>query len=474
MKTTDRYAAVAGKFYPADPDELQQELNELFVKAVQKTHNNVRAIICPHAGYVFSGRIAASAFNQINSDDNFKRVILIASSHREYFDNASVFCHGNYEMPYGTEKVDTSFCTKLVEKYPDIFTSDSSPHQHEHSIEVQLPFLHYQLKKDYMIVPIIIGTNKPEVCKRIGAALKPYFNADTLFIISTDFSHYPEYSIANKVDAITMKAIVSNKPETLLATLSKNKNEHFPHLSTSLCGWTSVLTLLYMTYNNKSISYHEIDYCNSGDSTFATDTNRVVGYWGIVITNEPKNDDVFHLTASDKKVLLNIARKTINIYCKKEEKFEIDPTNFSDNLKTKCGVFVTLHKMGMLRGCIGLATGLMPLYAAVQEMAISAASHDYRFKPLGIEELVDVEIELSVLSPMKKINSIDEIILGKHGIFIQKKHQSGLFLPQVATETGWNKEEFLGHCAQDKAHLEWNEWKTANVYIFTATIFAEK
>ena len=474
MKTTDRQPAVAGKFYPAHPDELQKELGQLFAKGIQKKHTNVRAIISPHAGFIFSGRIAASAFNQMDSDRSYKRIIILASSHREYFQKAAVFCSGNFEMPYGVAKVDIPFALNLVERHPDVFTSDNSPHQFEHSIEVQLPFLHYKLKKDCMIVPIILGTDKPDVCKRIAAALKPYFNADTLFVISTDFSHYPEYSIANKVDEITMKAIVSNNPEILLNTLSKNQDKQYPHMNTSLCGWTSVLTLLYITYRKDTFKYHEIEYCNSGDSKYVTDTSRVVGYWGIVVSEEPQSKDEFHLTDSEKKTLLNIARDTLDVHCKKGKKYEIDTANYSDTLKAKCGVFVTLNKKGVLRGCIGMVTGLMPLYTAVQEMAISAASHDYRFKPMKEEELTEIEIEISVLSPMTKITNIEEIILGKHGIFIQKERQSGLFLPQVATETRWTKEDFLGHCARDKAHLGWDGWKTAHIYIFTATVFSEK
>lgn len=107
-------------------------------------------------------------------------------------------------------------------------------------------------------------------------------------------------------------------------------------------------------------------------------------------------------------------------------------------------------------------------------MTIAAASHDPRFMPVDSTELNQIEIEISVLSPLKKINDISEIELGKHGILIDKNYHRGVFLPQVATETGWSKEEFLGHCSSDKAGLGWNGWKTADIYIFTATVFSEK
>jgi len=472
MKTIDRQPAVAGKFYPADRVTLEQEVTDLLASAVPKQCKHVRAIICPHAGYIYSGKIAASAFNQIDGDVSYERVILIASSHHDYFNGASVYCEGDYVMPYGKEVVDTSFGRKLVELFPEIFTADRAPHQNEHSLEVQLPFLHSALKTSYRIVPIIIGTNNPVVCKRIALALKSYLNSKNLFIISSDFSHFPEYSDAQRVDAITKEAILANNPEVLLTTLAKNASMQIPYLATSLCGWTSVLTLLYMTTDNDSLSYHAIEYCNSGDIKHYGDTNRVVGYWGIAISEKQKHTDDFQLSETDKETLLNIARKTIETHCLLGKKYNLETQNFSASLQLKCGAFVTLHKKGALRGCIGRLIGNLPLYQIVQDMAISAASHDYRFMPVEAEELSDIDIEISVLSPLKKIDDISEIVIGKHGINIEKEHHSGVFLPQVPTETGWNKEEFLGHCARDKAGLDWDGWKTANIYIFTATVFS--
>ena len=472
LNHVDRKPAVAGQFYPAQTEKLKLELVKSFAMAVPKKHQQVRAIICPHAGYVYSGKIAASAFNQIDAEVNYHRVFLIASSHQEYFEKASVYCDGDYVMPYGKEIVDEVFGKKLVELYPETFTANSVPHQNEHSIEVQLPFLHHVLKTEYKIVPIIIGTNKPDLCKRIASVLKAYLNEDNLFIISTDFSHYPEYEDAIRVDQITKEAILINNPDVLLHTLNENTRKHIPNLVTSLCGWTSVLTLIYMTSQNELMEYHAIDYCNSGDSKHVGDSERVVGYWGIALTEKMIPVGEFHITEKDRKTLLNIARKTIEEQSLNHSKYIFDTSELSETLNSGCGVFVSLHKKGALRGCIGLTASELPLYQSVQEMAISAAYHDYRFKPLEVDELKDLEIEISVLSPMKKIENIAEIKLGKHGIFIEKDNRSGLFLPQVATDTGWSKEEFLGHCARDKAHIEWDGWKTATIYIFTATVFA--
>lgn len=490
MEILDRKPAVAGQFYPASSSKLHEELASLFEQAVPRQHQHIRAIISPHAGYVYSGKVAASAFNQIDGEASYKRVFLIASSHREQFDGAAVYCDGDFVMPYGKVRVDTTFGRKLVEHFPGIFTANPSPHLKEHSIEVQLPFLHYVLKTDYRIVPIILGTSNIAVCKEVAKILRPWLNQENLFIVSSDFSHYPEYTDAREVDKITKDAILSKDPEELLRTLSNNEKKHVPHLVTSLCGWTSVLTLLYMTSDCDSVLYHAIDYNNSGDSPLYGDPDRVVGYWGIAVsmkksseefleeesffTRDSTEESYFELSDSEKIILLNLARKAMEKKIRYGKSIIPDATGFSQNLKADCGAFVSLHINGKLRGCIGRLVGDTPLFKMIQDMAVSSAIHDPRFYPVSPEELSAIDIELSVLSPLQKITDIAEIELGKHGIYIMKGHNSGVFLPQVATETGWSLEEFLGHCARDKAGLDWDEWKTADIYIFTATIFGEK
>jgi AmmeMemoRadiSam system protein A len=186
-----------------------------------------------------------------------------------------------------------------------------------------------------------------------------------------------------------------------------------------------------------------------------------------------KSENSFSLEANDKKVLLELARTTIETYTTSKEVIELNPANYSKTLKTDCGAFVTLNKNHQLRGCIGRFDASEPLYLIVQQMAIAAATQDSRFLPVNKGELKDLEIEISVLSPMRKINSVDEIILGKHGIYIVKGSRNGTFLPQVATETGWTLEEFLGHCSRDKAGLGWDGWKEADIYVYEAIVFSE-
>lgn len=290
MKTSpeiiDRHPAVAGQFYPAEPDKLQHELQDLFSTAESRRYSNVRAIISPHAGYVFSGPVAASAFNQIDGEKNYRHIFLLASSHHENLHGASVYCDGDYLMPFGRVKVDTSLCKRLVEQHPELFNSNPRPHLHEHSLEVQLPFLEYVLDNDYCIVPIVLGAPDHHLCEAMAKALKPHFTEKNLFIISSDFCHYPDYTDAKKVDAETKDAILTNNPDELRNTLRNHVNDRIPGLVTSLCGWTSVLTLMYMTRNEPRLEYHAVTYRNSGDTPHCEETERVVGYWGLVVTEK--------------------------------------------------------------------------------------------------------------------------------------------------------------------------------------------
>lgn len=482
----DRKPVVAGQFYPAKADELNAELIKLFAEAApKKTTDDVLAIISPHAGYVFSGEVAASSFNQIDGRKHYKTIFVIGSSHRTVFDGASIYNKGNYETPLGLVKVDLETANLLINKN-DVFKFRNEAHEYEHSLEVQLPFLQHVMETDFSIVPIIIATQSKNTVKKIAEALKPYFTPENLFIISSDFSHYPDYEDAVNVDNATAGAIVTGNPEELLSTLKKNEQKGISSLATSLCGWTSVLTLMYITQSNPGIKYIPVEYKNSGDTKYYGDKSRVVGYYSIIAVEEnsasgkasslQKEDTEFRLTPDDKKKLLSISRNTLETYITTAKIPVIKEDELSDNLKSKCGAFVSLHINGKLRGCVGNFSQETPLYKVIQEMTVSSSTRDYRFPPVQTSELKRLEIEISVLSPLKKVESIDEIELGKDGIYMRKGQNSGTFLPQVASMTGWSLEEFLGHCARDKAGIGWDGWKDKNTELFTyeAIVFSEQ
>lgn len=471
----NRKTYAAGRFYTDKPVELKIQLQQLFSNAVQrKTEKTPLAIVVPHAGYVFSGEVAASAYNQIDPDQKLERIFIIASSHVMTFQGASVYCSGNYQTPLGTVKVDLDLAKKLVAEnkilkdYPD-------PHLNEHSIEVQLPFLQYHMKSEFKIVPVIIGSYTAETAKKLAEVFKPYLNAKNLFVISSDFSHYPAYIDAKKADLATAKAIASNKATNLISTLESNEKKDIPGLATSLCGWSSVLTLLDMTEDQHGMQTDLIQYKNSGDTAYG-DKYRVVGYWAISFSQEKgaSLETGFSLSRNDKNVLLKLARETISDYVRTGNTTKVDADKLSETLKTPCGAFVTLNKNHKLRGCIGRFEPNQPLWQVVQSMAIAAATHDYRFEKVQSDEINQLEIEISVLTPLKRIQSADEFILGKQGIYMKKGNSTGTFLPQVATDTGWSKEEFLGHCAQDKAGIGWNGWKSAELYTYEALVFGEE
>lgn len=473
----NRRPAVAGTFYPGSRDELIQYLEKLFSSnRAESQKGQIVALIAPHAGYIYSGEVAAAAYIQLQQDKPFDNVFLIGSSHHTTFDGASIYNIGNYSTPLGLARVNIPLANKLIADNPAVFKSIPEAHINEHSLEVQVPFLQYLYGEKLQIIPIVLGTQRQGTIEKIAAALKPYFGSNNLFVISTDFSHYPDYKSACIVDKATADAILKNSPTAFMEALEKNEQQNIHNLATSICGWSSMLALLNITGNNPAIRYHAVKYMNSGDVTYG-DKNRVVGYHAMVVTlhenTEISERQQYKLTEQEKAKLLRIARVTIEEQLKTGKTNAINASGLSPKLLAPSGAFVTLNKEGSLRGCIGRFSADMPLYRTVQEMAVAAALHDHRFVPVTSDELQKIHIEISVLTPMRKIDNIEEIEMGKHGIYIKKGSHSGTFLPQVALQTRWTREEFLGHCARDKAGIGWEGWKDAEIYVYEAYVFGE-
>ena len=316
------------------------------------------------------------------------------------------------------------------------------------------------------IVPIIISTNDFEKLKKIAETLKPYFTDENLFVISSDFSHYPSYGDACAVDAKTGKALESGDVEQFIATIEANARSGIRNLATSACGEFPIITLMLML--DKQYEVKHIMYQNSGDID-DHDPTRVVGYHSFaVIRGEEKG---FSLTDKDKRILKKIAYESIRDSLDGKRIAQSVLNSSLSTLNSKCGAFVSLHKQGRLRGCIGHFGEDYPLHEIVAEMARAAAFEDPRFMPVTRDELDDLDIEISVLTPMHRIQSLDEFQLHKHGIYIRKGRRSGTFLPQVADEVNWTKEEFVSHCSQDKAGLGWDGWKDAELYVYEAIVF---
>ncbi len=466
--STDRQPAAAGRFYPAGAVELTATLKTLFSEAKPRNSGNIAGIVCPHAGYVFSGLVAASGYNQLDPEKQYDNVFIIASSHQVSFQGASIYNQGDYVTPLGKVKVNLELVNKLINENP-VFVFNPEADRTEHSLEVQIPFIQYHLKKKFKLVPIVLGTQSAETCMKIAMALKPWFNDRNLFIFSTDFSHYPSYAHAQEADKATCDAIVSGSSDNLMKFLSSYQRKNIPDLATNLCGWTSILVMLNLIDHDPAIKISPVQYLNSGDSKYG-DKKQVVGYWSMALTRKAAN---FDFTLEEKFLLLKTARNTIRKFIRERRMPGSNPADYSDKLKIHAGAFVTLKEAGALRGCIGRFSTDIPLYKLIMELALASSTEDSRFEPVTTGEIDQLEIEISVLSPLKKITTPEDIILGKHGIYIKKGYASGTFLPQVANETGWTIDEFLGHCARDKAGIGWNGWKDAELFIYEACVFSE-
>lgn len=477
MKSADilqnRPPSVAGSFYPAHADELDQILKTLFAKAPESLpEGNILAIISPHAGYVFSGEVAAAAFKQVDPEKTYKNVFIIGSSHRSSFPGASVYSIGNYITPLGSVKTDIETADKIAGENK-IMAYNPSYQSDEHSIEVQIPYLQYWLKKEFKIVPILLGTQDERICNKIANILKPWFTHENLFVISTDFSHYPTYNEAVKIDKQVADSITTNNPDIFLKTVESCSEKKIDNLSTGCCSWPSVITLMYLTEKMSGISYKEIVYKNSGDSQFGG-KDRVVGYFALSVSQQKQN--TLMLNAAEKEELLKIARNTIYSFLRDGSIPDVSLKTMPQALRKPAGAFVTLKKSGNLRGCIGHFEPDFSLYKIVQKMAIASATQDYRFDRVSTNEMHQIAIEISVLTPMQKVSDVKNIRLGTDGIYVKKGFRSGTFLPQVATDTGWGLEELLGHCARDKAGIGWDGWKDADaeIFVYQSIVFGEK
>lgn len=282
----DRDPVAAGRFYSAAREILEKDLSHLFESCKKPSEtSNVRAIISPHAGYVFSGKIAASAFSAIDRTRNYDNVFLIGSSHVMAFEGASAYGIGDFITPLGKVHVNQEITSNL--RTSKVFDYPVNAHLKEHSLEVQLPLLQYYMGSGVSIVPVIIGTTNHVIVKKIAEVLKPYFTEKNLFIISSDFSHYPAYEAANETDHLTASGIISGNPRNFLDILKRNSEKRIPGLATSMCGWTSGLTLLYLADGDPSLVFRHISYCNSGDSPYG-EKDGVVGYHAIALI-EKKN-----------------------------------------------------------------------------------------------------------------------------------------------------------------------------------------
>ncbi len=477
-----RAAAVAGRFYPAAADELRLAVSRYLDHAVLPKTGRPLAIVVPHAGYVFSGQIAADAFKQAAAYD-YDLVVILGTNHTTpNFRGVSVYSQGGFATPLGTAPIAKAAAEQILAA-DERFTFDPRVHEREHSVEVEIPFVQYLFPKA-QIIPIVVGDANLELCEKLGTALAGIAkNGKTLIVASSDLSHYPDYEDAVRVDHETLKAIAALSPAGFQATVRRQMTERVPQLATCACGEAPIMAAMFAAKQLGAVSGTIVSYANSGDASLG-ESDRVVGYGAVVFNADSGNSvgtekantessvsETDSLTAKDKEALLRYARTTLEWYLTSET----TPLarDFSPFAEIPMGAFVTLRKHHQLRGCIGHMAEDMPLCRTVGAMAMMAAFEDRRFSPLTKDELNEIEIEISALTPAKPISDPGQIVLGRDGVILQKDGHSAVFLPQVATEQGWNREQLLDQLCR-KAGLSKDCWRSGAILsVFQADVFSE-
>ncbi|MBU1936217.1 AmmeMemoRadiSam system protein B [bacterium] len=477
-----RPPAVAGKFYSDDAEQLRQAVNFFLEDAAGTPEEDPVAIIVPHAGYVFSGQIAADAFKQVEGKA-FSTVIVLGTNHTSpAFRGASVWQRGAFRTPLGDVPIDEELAQKIASADED-FAYRADVHAQEHSIEVELPFIQTVLP-GAQIVPIVIGTSDFEFCKDLGNTIAELTRDKSVLIVaSSDLSHYPDYDDATVTDKRVLAAISTMEPREVKNVISEEMSRGVPGLATCACGEGPILTAMFAAKKLNAERATVISYANSGDTPLG-EMDRVVGYGAVVLARGPKESDVsglemaaleeteVPLSEEEQQKLLALARESIDQYIRTGTA----PLARPDDVKLyqKRGAFVTLKDHGRLRGCIGHMSEDRPLCQVVGAMALQAAFNDRRFRPVTPDEWKNLSIEISALTPYKKINGVDEIVIGRDGVLLRKRGHSAVFLPQVAPEQGWNLNDLLEHlCA--KAGLGNDCWKDdAELFIFQAEVFSEE
>ncbi len=462
-------ADLAGSWYPGMPILLKHELNAYLEKAQPpKISGEIVAVVSPHAGIAYSGPTAAHSFKVLQGKP-IDTVVVVGFSHHLDYDGIAVFDADGVKTPLGTLLTDKDLLKSLTGQHQKILSLPQAFEQ-ENSVELQLVFIQAALD-DPGIVLLAMGRQSYENCQILAEALYQALKDRRNYVIvaSTDLSHYLPQASAEATDAISANLIEAMEPEVLYQQ-SYNQNR--------MCGTGPVVATMIAAQKLGADKAYILERSTSADTS--GDAKRVVGYLSAAFVKQnpqqnSKEDKMEQLlTQAQKKRLLKLARDTIALYLTKEKVLQesVDDAGFEQVM----GVFVTLHKHGELRGCIGNIVGRVPLYKGVIDMAIASSTQDHRFSPLTSQELEDIDIEISVLSPLKKITDPKEIILGTHGVLVKDFLRSGVYLPQVATETGWSKEEFLTSLCAHKAGMSPDAWKTGkcDIFIFSAEVFGEK
>jgi hypothetical protein len=449
---------VAGSWYPDQPEELARIIDG-YLKLVRPVDGVPAALIVPHAGYRYSGLVAAHGFKQMVGA-NIDTAVVIASDHQPPMSRPiSVWAKGGYETPFGVLPVNEELAGRLVD-HDERIRFDPETHAHEHPVEIELPFLK-QVCPDCRIVPVMIGRADDGTARVLAEALLEVLPREGVVIIaSSDLSHYPPYEHAREVDEATLAAIELGEPAELGRVIQESMAKGVPNLATCACGEVPIRVAMQVAAGQGADRISLLRYSNSGDVEDG-DRARVVGYGAVMFWHyeTPK------LTADQQSMLLNLAREAVAAHLHGGE-LPRDPLT-EPEFERLSAVFVTLRLGTMLRGCIGQVRADTPLYQAVREKAIAAATGDPRFPSLQKQELSELTYEISILSPLERIASERELEVGTHGVALRRGNRRAVLLPKVAADRDWERRTLLENL-YTKAGLPADGWKDpAGLYRFT-------
>ncbi|MGQ9800305.1 MAG: AmmeMemoRadiSam system protein B [Candidatus Saccharicenans sp.] len=451
-----RKAVWAGQFYEADPNRLSRLLDIYLAETgARSVPGEVVGLIAPHAGYVYSGRVAACGYSLVKGRA-VESVVIIGPSHHYGFEGCSIYLRGGFETPLGLAEVDATLARELSRLSGFGYIPEA--HSGEHSIEVQVPFIQ-KVFPGARIVPVVMGYQTERTVQALAGALARLLpGKKALVVASTDLSHFLSRAEANELDQKTIDLIRQLDLKTLTRKMERQEN--------IMCGSGPVLTLLQYARKLGTARVEVLAYSDS--AAVGGPADRVVGYLAAAVCLE-KTADLIDFSPEEKKELLGLARKAIEVYLESKEIISYQPAQ--PRLETPAGAFVTLKEHNQLRGCIGFAEPLFPLWQTVAQAAVLAATEDPRFPPLKKSELKELEIEISVLGPLQPVKDVSEIKVGQHGLVIRQGNRSGLLLPQVASELGWDRQTFLRELCR-KAGLPDRAWKDLeSLRKFEAVVF---
>jgi AmmeMemoRadiSam system protein B/AmmeMemoRadiSam system protein A len=485
-----RQPARAGQFYPGNAKELKETVDRFLEEAKKPDiEGRIVAVMSPHAGYPYCGDTMAASYKALEGGD-YDLAVILGSPHMGV-SGVALSGMDEFATPLGNVPVDTEIVKEFAAA-GDPFRIDENAHRKEHSIETQLPFL-IESVGTIPIVPMTVRISSPDTIERAGREIaRAVKGKKALLVCAVDMTHYPPYEEAKRIDREALDAIATLDPLQAAGTMDRLELEAMtiPSLSCVSCGKEAILVTMHAA-KYLGADTAEILRCRTSGDVAGTDKSRVVGYGSVVFIDTGGNPpDIppageraidsrarvrppdHPLNDEEKRILLRIARKSLEAAVKGED---YKPPAVDDPaLNEHRGSFVTLTEAGELRGCLGVYTPDEPLYKVVADRARASALEDPRFPPVRPEELPDVEIEISALTPLKKVENIDEIEVGRDGLYIQRGNRAGTLLPQVASERGWDRETFLSHTCY-KARLPLDAWKNgATVYRYAADVFGEK